>query len=443
MRQLDEAIAAYRQAVALKPDFVKAHSNLVFTLHYHPGYEAQTIAEEHRRWDRQHAEPLRQFMLPHVNDRNSDRRLRIGYVSPDFRDHAVGRFLLPLLAHQDRQHFEVYAYSQVRVHDAMTELFRSQVNQWRSTVSLSDEQLAGLVRQDQIDILVDLAGHSAGGRLLVFARKPAPVQITWLGYPNSTGLNTMDYRITDAFADPPGLGDALYSEQLVRLPQTNWVYHPPENGPPPRPGSARAPDRRPLVAPVTFGCFNNFAKVTDPMLVLWGRILQAVPGSRLLLKAQGLGSQSARQRTLELFSNGGIDPGRLELRGFAPGRGAHLALYNRVDIALDPFPYHGTTTTCEALWMGVPVITLAGETHVSRVGVSLLSNMGARRIDCRKPTGLRNNRGGTGHRPSALVAAAFDPAAADGAIAADGCPGLHPQRRGRVPRDVAELVQDG
>ncbi len=251
----------------------------------------------------------------------------------------------------------------------MTEQLHGHVEHWRGTAGVSDEQLADLIRQDQIDVLVDLAGHTAGGRLLVFARKPAPVQMTWLGYPNTTGVCTIDYRITDAHADPAGPADALHSEELIRLPRTNWVYQPPENGP------ARASDRCPAGGPVTFGCFNNFAKVTEPMLALWGQILQAVPGSRLLLKAQGLGSRDTRQRVTDLLSKEGINPERLELRGFDPGHAAHLALYNRVDIALDPFPYHGTTTTCEALWMGVPVITLAGQTHVLRVGVSLVTNL--------------------------------------------------------------------
>ncbi len=324
-----------------------------------------------------YAEPLREFIQPHTGDRDPRRRLRIGYVSPDFKQHAVGTMALPLLACHNREEFEVSCYAQAREPDAMTERFRGHADHWRSTVGLCDEQLADLIRQDQIDILVDLAGHTAGGRLLVFARKPAPVQMTWLGYPNTTGVCTIDYRITDAHADPPGSGAALGVEQLVRLPRTNWVYQPPDNAP--------APNHRPAAGAVTFGSFNNFAKVTEPMLVLWARILHAVPGSRLLLKAQGLGSQSTRQRVWELLARERIDPARLELRGWEPGHGGHLALYNRVDIALDPFPYHGTTTTCEALWMGVPVITLAGRTHVSRVGVSLLRNMGLEELIAASP----------------------------------------------------------
>jgi len=368
--KLDEAIAAYRQAIAGNPGFTEAHSNLLLTLHYHPGPNPLAMADEHRRWNSQHAEPLRKALpeSSHANNRDPDRRLRIGYVSPDFRQHAVAPMVLPLLACHDRVEFQVFCYAQVAKPDAMTERFRAQADQWRSTVGLSDEQLAGLVRQDQIDILVDLAGHTAGGRLLVFARKPAPVQVTRQGYPNTTGLTTIDYRMTDALADPPGLSDTLHSEQLLRLPRTNWIYQAPENGP--------VPDHPITGGPITFGSFNNIAKVTGPMLALWARILKAVPESRLLLKALALASPDARQRVRKALIQEGIDSARMELRGHEPELGGHLALYNRVDIALDPFPYHGTTTTCEALWMGVPVITLAGRTHVSRVGVSLLTNMG-------------------------------------------------------------------
>ncbi len=289
--RIDEAIAAHRRAVSLDPDSREIGSNFILAMHYHPGLDAQTIAGEHHRWSGKHAEPLRKFIQPHVNDRSPDRRLRIGYVSPDFKHHAVAPMVLPLLACHDREKFQVFCYAQVRKPDAMTERFRAEADQWRSTFDLNDEQLAALIRQDQIDILVDLAGHTAGGRLLVFARKPAPVQIARQGYPDTTGLSTMDYRMTDAYADPPGLTDALHSERLIRLPRTNWIYQPPEDCP--------TPDHRPAGA-ITFGCFNSFAKVTESMLLLWARILMAVPDSRLLLKAPGLRSQSTQQRVRAL-----------------------------------------------------------------------------------------------------------------------------------------------
>jgi predicted O-linked N-acetylglucosamine transferase (SPINDLY family) len=259
----------------------------------------------------------------------------------------------------------------------MTERFRAQADQWRSTVGLSDKQMAQLIHQDQIDILIDLAGHTAGNRLLVFAQKPAPVQITWLGYPNTTGLTTIDYRITDAYTDPPGLNDALHSEQLIRLPQTNWIYQPPQNCPP--------PNQLSVTASIRFGCFNNFSKVTEPMMRVWAQILENVPNSTLLLKANALTSPEIQQRVRRIFQAQCISPERLELMGWTRSAVDHLTRYNQIAIALDPFPYHGTTTTCEALWMGVPVITLAGQTHVSRVGVSLLTNVGLPELIAESP----------------------------------------------------------
>ena len=378
MSQHDDDVAAYRQAIALKPDFAEAHSNLLLALHYHPNIDEQAMFEEHRGWNRQHAEPLKKFIVPISTDRDPERRLKIGYVSPDFKKHAVAPAVLPLLASHDHEKFEIFCYAEVQKPDAMTARFRACADQWRSTAGLSDEQMANLIRQDQIDILVDLAGHTAGGRLLVFARKPAPIQVNRQGYPNTTGLTAIDYRMTDAHADPPGLSDTLHSEQLIRLPRTNWIYQPPENSP--------TPDHRMAGGAITFGCFNNFAKVTEPMLMLWGRILKAVPASRLLLKAAAMGNPGARQRVRELFIKEGIDAAcDLELRGHEPQLDGHLALYNQVDIALDPFPYHGTSTTYDALWMGVPLITLAGRTHVSRVGVSLLMNMGLPELIAENP----------------------------------------------------------
>ena len=256
--RMGEAVAAYRRVLDLKPDSEEARNGLFFSLHYLPDADPRTIFEEHCRWNEIHARPLARFIQPHANDRNTERRLRIGYVSPDFRRHAVAPMVLPLLASHDREKFQVYCYAEVVKPDEMTGRFRAQADQWRSTAGLSDEQVAGLIRQDQIDILVDLAGHTQGNRLLVLARKPAPVQVTRQGYPNTTGLTTIDYRMTDAYADPPGFSDTLHSEHLIRLPQTNWIYQPPEDCP--------APIQRPTGAPVTFGCFNNFAKVTESML---------------------------------------------------------------------------------------------------------------------------------------------------------------------------------
>jgi predicted O-linked N-acetylglucosamine transferase (SPINDLY family) len=368
--QLDEAMTSYRRAIHFKPGLAEAHSNLLFTLHYHPGYDGRMIHEELARWSQQHAEPLKKLIQPHANNRDAERRLRIGYVSADFGEHPVGRFLLPMLEQHDHRQFEVFCYSNVARPGAITERLRTRAHHWRDIVNLNDEQAAALIGEDGIDILVDLAGHTPGNRLLVFARKPAPVQVSYLGYPGSTGLNTIDYRLTDRFADPPDLTDPFHTEALYRLPQTNWCFAEPEDAPPVEPPPASRRDH------VTFGSFNNFAKITEAMLQVWGRILHEVPGSRLLLKAAAFGAASVCQRFGRNSAAQGIDASRLNLRGPERDHAAHLALYGEMDIALDTYPYHGTTTTCDALWMGVPVITLAGQTHVSRVGVSLLSNVG-------------------------------------------------------------------
>jgi predicted O-linked N-acetylglucosamine transferase (SPINDLY family) len=367
---VDDAIPEYRRAIALSPNHHIARSNLIFAMQLHPDYDAPTIAEEHRRWNDQHAEPLREFIHSHSNDANPNRRLRIGYVSPDFREHSVSRFLLPLLTHHDKNQVEVFGYSHVSRPDEITVLIRSHVDQWRSVSRLSDPQLAEQIRRDQIDILVDLAGHTGDNRLLIFARKPAPIQATWLGYPNTTGLAAMDYRLTDALADPPGISDALCSERLIRLPETAWCFEAPTENLP------LAEKTQTAAMPITFGSFNNFSKITTPMLELWVELLRSTPGSRLVIKARALGCESTGRRVRQTMEALGVTSDRLELHGWRKSHEDHLASYRQINIALDTFPYHGTTTTCEALWMGVPVITLAGHTHISRVGVSLLTNMG-------------------------------------------------------------------
>ena len=369
---LDEALAAYGKALALRPGCHHAHSNILYCLHFLPGSDAAPIAEEHRLWSQRHAVPLREHNRPHSNDRSPERRLRIGYISPDLRLHSVSFFLDGLLEQHDRTMVDVFCYSDTQDQDSMTARLCGHGGNWRRISGLADPEVAGLIRGDRIDILVDLAGHTANNRLSLFARKPAPVQVTWLGYPNTTGLDTMDYRVTDACADPPGQTEQFHSEQLVRLPRSAWCYQPPRESPPVGPPPFR------VAGHVTFGCFNALPKINKPLLQLWAEILIAVPGSRLLLKNNAMGEGSVRQRLIDFFGISGISPERLELIERMPDFLGHLALYGRVDIALDTFPYHGTTTTCEALWMGVPVVTLGGETHVPRVGVSLLSNLGRR-----------------------------------------------------------------
>jgi protein O-GlcNAc transferase len=365
--QLDEAIAAHRRALALKPDYSEAHSNLVYLLQFHPAYDAPAIAGELRDWNRRHAEPLANCIPPHANPRDPDRRLRIGYVSPDFRQHVVGRNVLPLFHHHDQTQFELYCYADLLAPDPLTEEFRRHAGTFRLVSRTTHEALAALIRDDHIDVLVDLTLHMADNRLLVFARKPAPVQVTFAGYPGSTGLTAIDYRLSDPYLDPPDVDPALYSEQTLRLPHTFWCYDPLEN---------RDLPVNPLPALtagiVTFGCLNNFCKINDPVLALWANVLRQVAGSRLILMAP---AGSHRARTWERFQQEGIDAARVEFVPYQPRR-QYLQEYHRIDIGLDTFPYNGHTTSLESLWMGVPVVTRVGHTVVARAGWSQLSNLG-------------------------------------------------------------------
>jgi predicted O-linked N-acetylglucosamine transferase (SPINDLY family) len=363
-----EAIALYHKALAATPGAAEVHSNLLLAMHYQGGADARQILAEARRYARDHAEPLAGATEPRPHRPLAGRRLRIGYVSADFREHPVACFLEPILACHDHRQIELYCYADVPQPDATTERLRAHADVWRSLVGLSDAQAAGVIRQDEIDILVDLAGHTGGNRLLVFARKPAPIQMSYLGYLGTTGLPAMDYYITDAHADPPGCADAHYQERLVRLPECAFCYRP---GP--------APDVNPELSVrrsgrVVFGCLNNPAKVSDLALACWSQVLASVPGSALLLRS-GAG-RGAVDRIRDILGQHGIAPERVRFAGPVPTRFAYLELYHEIDISLDPFPYNGVTTTCDALWMGAPVISLAGSMSVSRQGVRFLRSVG-------------------------------------------------------------------
>ncbi|HUK05585.1 MAG TPA: tetratricopeptide repeat protein [Burkholderiales bacterium] len=368
--RVQEAEACFRRAIDLHPDFVEAHSNLLLCLHYRRGAEGPALFDEHLGWATCHAGGLEARGGHPAIDRAPGRRLNVGYVSPNFHRHSVASFLEPLLAAHDRDSVRVFCYSGVQQPDEVTARLRGMADEWRDLRGMDANAAARLIREDRIDVLVDLAGHTGGGRPLLFARKPAPVQVAWLGYPNTTGLAQMDWRLTDEVADPPGESDRIHSEKLVRLADGFLCFQPeagsPEPGEPPSAASGS----------VTFGCFNNLAKVTPEMVALWSRLLGAVPGSRLMMKAHALGSASARKRLQEEFAAGGVVAGRIVLLGPEDSAAGHLGRYREVDIALDTYPYNGTTTTCEALWMGVPVVTLAGPTHVTRVGASLLKRVG-------------------------------------------------------------------
>jgi len=364
--RLTDAIASFGRAVELKPESAASHSNLAYSLHFCPGYDARAIREEQCRWDQQHARPLARLLLPHANDPAPNRLLRIGYVSPDFSLHPVGRFLLPLLQAHDHESVQVFCYSSVAAPDKITDDCRAHADVWRDVLGRSDADVAQAIRHDRIDILVDLTMHMGNNRLLVFARKPAPVQVTYLAYCGTTGLAAIDYRLTDPYLDPPGQNGRIYVEESIHLPETYWCYRPP----------LEVPEVAALPALenkyVTFGCLNNFCKVTEPTLEAWSRLLAALPEARLLLHAR---AGSHRDEVRAFFGGRGVGPERVTFVDLAP-LPRYFSTYESLDIALDPFPYGGGTTTCDALWMGVPVVSLAGQTAVGRAGLSILSNVG-------------------------------------------------------------------
>ncbi len=366
----EEAVAAFRRAMELDPESADIRSNLLFTLHYQRAEERQALFEEHLEWDRRHALGVGWQAARTEEERRLKGRLKIAYLSPDFRWHPVAHFIEPVLGAHDRAKVELFCYSDVAHPDEITQRMQALCENWRDVSRLKDEEVVERMRFDGIDILVELAGHSGGGRLRLMASKPAPVQVTWIGYPNTTGLRAIDYRLTDSCADPLGESDALHVENLVRLETGFLCYQPPADSP----DIEQSPSS--LAAGITFGCLNTLPKITSSVIALWSSLLAALPGSRLLLKAYGLSAESARQDLLARFEKHGIDAARLKLVRPEDSTLQHLGWYNQIDIALDVFPYNGTTTTCEALWMGVPVITLCGNSHVSRVGASLLSRVG-------------------------------------------------------------------
>jgi predicted O-linked N-acetylglucosamine transferase (SPINDLY family) len=300
----------------------------------------------------------------------SDRRLRVGFISPDLRSHSVAYFIEPLLQHLDPDKYEVVLYHDHAYVDAVSKRLEKTAAAWRVVAGQTDENLEATVLADAPDILVDLAAHTGTSRLRIFARRAAPVQITYLGYPNTTGVTAMDYRLVDSITDPAPSADSFATETLVRFAPTAWTFAPHPDAPEVAPLPALAKGY------ITFGAFNNFTKVTDETLRQWARLLEEVPRSRLLLKADGLNEPAVGDPVRARLRAAGIADDRVALLSRTPDTCSHLALYARVDIALDTFPYHGTTTTCEALWMGVPVVTLAGASHASRVGVSLLQAVG-------------------------------------------------------------------
>lgn len=360
---LAEAIDAFRRSLALDPSSAETHSNLAYSLSFQAMTHEPVLAEC-RRWNDRFAAGLPRLAPTAARDRASDPRLRIGYVSPDFREHCQTSFTLPLFAHHDHDAFEIYCYSDVAKADALTGRIAACADVWRDTRPLDDAALAARIQADGIDILVDLTMHMAGGRPRLFARKPAPVQMCWLAYPGTTGIDAIDYRVSDPRLDPVD-HDAHYSERTMRLPDSYWCYDPLADGPAvgPLPALARGH--------VTFGCLNNPCKLTDATLDLWTATLRELPASRLLLMAP---PGRSRERLARRFEARGIDAGRLDFVGFRP-RAAYLARYLDIDIGLDTTPYNGHTTSLDALWMGVPVVSRIGRTSVGRGGLSQLHHV--------------------------------------------------------------------
>jgi predicted O-linked N-acetylglucosamine transferase (SPINDLY family) len=374
--RLEEALGLWEQAVdSARSPHDSSYSNLFFSMNYRTRHAGAYAAGLCGAWGERLAEIHAASRMPFHNDPAPNKTLKIGYVSGDFFSHPVAMFIEPVLRAHDRERFRIYCYSNVAREDIKTLHIRRHADVWRNAKGLSDDKLAEQIRRDGIDILVDLSGHTGGSRIHVFARKPAPVQLTYLGYPNTTGLPTMDYRISDCYADPPGSTEQLHSEQLYRLPGCFLCFQPIGHTVPVTWGLKSDIPR------FTFGCFNNLAKIGPDVVDAWSAILRDMPEATLLLKNHVFSAPSARAYYEQMFRERGIASDRFHLMARV-GLAEHLDLYNHVDVALDTFPYNGTTTTCEALWMGTPVITLEGSAHAGRVGVSLLSNVGLSELIC-------------------------------------------------------------
>ena len=381
--RLDDAISAMRFLLKRRPDDAAVHSDLLLTLHYHPATTPRSLYAETLKWADRHARPYYPAEPIHFNSTADDPStrgppLRVGYVSADFREHPVGRFILPVLRAHDRTRFQIVCYSDVLQADALTAEARRHCTEWHDVAGLTDEVLTQRIRADRIDVLVDLAGHMGLQRLMVFARRAAPVQVTYLGYPGTTGVSTIDYRITDACHDPENETDACHTERLVRLPGTCWSYDPCVGLKEDVPIAALPCDSRGIV---TFGCLNRAMKVTPEVLRLWSRILDQVPDSRLHLLADEGAERSISQR----ITPSGLCSDRVDVISRA-ARPQYLQHFNQIDIHLDTYPYNGHTTTCDALWMGVPTVSLAGATHASRAGLSVLSAVGLHDLVAEDPT---------------------------------------------------------
>lgn len=371
----EEAVAMFREVFRVEPDNRLALSNLLYSLCYLDSVAPEATAAEHLSLCERFFEDVpKQKPFQERRRLSEDCRLRVGYISNDFCLHSVSFFLEPVLFNHDRSRFQIFCYSNRVVSDETTLRIRSMDLMWREIWNLSAEDAAQRIYQDGIDILVDLSGHTARNRMDICALKPAPVMATWVGYPHSTGMRQFDYYISDQLCDPSGMTGHLFCEMLWHLPRVFSCYLPPMEFPPVSPPPYKKNGY------ITFGSFNNLAKLSETTIKLWSGVMNRIPDARLFIKSASLGGDKARKRISESFTRHGISEDRLILKVHTPTPLQHLKLYAEIDIALDTYPYHGTTTTCEALWMGVPVVTLAGCSHLSRVGVSFLTKVGCREL---------------------------------------------------------------
>jgi predicted O-linked N-acetylglucosamine transferase (SPINDLY family) len=367
--RVDEALAHARRAIEIDPSILLARNNLLLCLPLDPNATPQEIFEAHQLTETKHASQLAHLIRPAGNDRSPERRLRVGYVSPDFRDHSVATFFYELLAAHSPDAVETFCYAHVFKRDELTAQFEKMANHWRDIANKGDDALAEMVRNDKIDILVDLAGHTVGNRLMLFARKPAPVQISYLGYPNTTGMGAMDYLLTDPHCDPPGVTDRYYSEKLIRLPKTFAVYHPHDVAP--------AVNELPATKNgfVTFVSFNRLEKLNPPLCRAWSEILARTPRAQLVIVANALNEPAIAHRTARWLEHEGVATDRVLLRGKVSTKD-YFTMHHHADVLLDTFPVNGHTVTCHAAWMGVPTIVLEGSMHVGRMGFSVNTNLG-------------------------------------------------------------------
>ena len=371
---LDETFALLERELEAEPSLFTYHSSLVFHAMFSPRYDEAALLELARNWNTRHGVPLASKRQPHPNDRSPERRLRIGYVSPDLRHHVMGILMLPVFRQHDHSRHEIVCYSSARSTDALTDMLQACADEWHDVTQLDDAELAERIRADGIDVLVDLSMHMHGNRLKTFAEKPAPVQMTW-AYPGTTGLDAIDYRISDRYIDPEG-AELSYSEQTLRLPHTFWCYGPARE-------EECAVNELPLLENgyVTFGCLNTFMKVNRNTLELWGRVLATVSSSRLLVLAP---PGAARDFVRDVLEGQGVERERVDFVS-VQGHEQYLASYQRIDVALDTFPYNGHTTSLDAFYMGVPVVTLVGETVVGRAGLCLAHNLGLKECVAHDP----------------------------------------------------------